>query len=40
MRKEKLISECRSTFEAKYKQLTADQAEKILAILNEEDITE
>lgn len=35
IRKTNLILECRKTFDMKCKQLTADQAEKILAILNE-----
>jgi hypothetical protein len=39
MRRINLILECRKTFKAKCEQLTANQAEKILSILNEEDIT-
>lgn len=39
IRKNNLVLKCRKTFEAKCRQLTADQAEKILEILSEEDIT-
>ena len=35
IRRSKLIRECRNTFDEKCKHLTANQAEKILAILNE-----
>ena len=40
IRKTNLIWKCRRTFDEQKTHLTANQAEKILAILNEEDITE
>jgi hypothetical protein len=39
IRKTNLVLKCRKTFDAKRKDLTADQAEKILEILSEEDMT-